>query len=103
VPPLRNLLNTASGRLYLTSEKLYWKRLWFNVPGMGPDALSIQLADIRRCFLTGWMLGVATTTGEYRFSLVKARIWPPAFWFSPTTAEEWCDAINASLVRDAGA
>ena len=85
----RAFLSYAEGTLYLTNLRLHWRRSRFNFPFQTLPTFDIWRRDVRGCFVRGSALVVDSNEGEYRFMLVKQRLWPPAFWYSKKTAEEW--------------
>jgi len=92
----RALLSYAEGTLYLTNLRLHWRRSWFNFPFQNLPTFDIWRRDVRGCFVRNSALVVDSNEGAYRFMLVKQRLWPPAFWYSKKTAEEWQADITPS-------
>ena len=97
VPPTFKLFSAASGHLYVTNRRLIWRRLWFNVPIWGPHSFEVPLGEIEGVRVHGSTLAVTSNRGEYRFLLLRQRLWPPMFWYSKRVAQEWLPVIERAL------
>lgn len=95
----------AEGKLYLTTERIFWERSNFNIPIIGPHSFSIRLSEIKHCFLrnAGWQMSlgygrfiIVTTRQDYPF-LVGIGFPPIRYFFANRTAREWQETINGHL------
>ncbi len=96
----------ADGWLYLTSERIIWRKGWFTVPLVPVKPFELELDRLNECEVRGsaatMFLGggggfiLKTFESEYRLLVAKQRLWPPAFWFSKGAAKEWCEMIDTA-------
>jgi hypothetical protein len=97
----------ADGWLYLTTERLLWRRGRFTVPLVPVKPFEIELDELNECAVRGaattMLLGgggglvLKTIENEYRLLVAKQRLWPPALWFSKAEADAWCALINGAI------
>jgi hypothetical protein len=76
------------GRLYLTRDRLVWKRSRLSLPGPGPTLLTIPLDEILRCEANEVGLRVVTSSATYPL-IVREGFMRWSSMFNQKAAEAW--------------